>query len=107
VPKHPGVGPGTEGSLPRAVIALTCAAAIGAAFLVPATSADAHTLLPSEAANSAWLAADDWGESREWRFGDLVDVNVARSDCHRRSRHVRSYDAMVEFEKEVQERECD
>ena len=91
----------------RKELVLPLAAAFAVAAFAVAPSADAHTLLPREAANSAWLAASDWGDARESRYGDVMDVDVAREDCHRRSRHVRSCDAIVDFEKEVRRRECD
>jgi hypothetical protein len=69
-----------------------------AALGVPATSAQAHTLLPRDAASAAWLAAYDWAEVRTSRFGDVFRVTFPRSRCYRRSRHVMLCWGEINFE---------
>ena len=61
------------------------------------SAAQAHTLLPKDAANAAWLAAYDWGEGQS-RYGDLEDVDLSRSDCmYRINRHTRICYGSVDF----------
>jgi hypothetical protein len=75
----------------RALVRVALVATVAA--LGTAAPAQAHTLLPKEAASAAYFAAHDWADAR---FTRMPDIELSRRDCRRVTRHERICTVTIE-----------